>query len=321
MSWPNNLGKVKLITLSPDQTRIATVDINNVGKIWDLSKNNQGEFNTDKKEVLSISFSPDGKLIATGGKDGYVKLWNLSSGGMQLPQFKAHQDGVGIVNFSPDKDKQHIATVAENGDARILGISKEGISPIAELNDKDSVASIAFSSDSKLIVTGTTEGSVKLWDSLGNFKKVLANTDWGSIKTLIFSRDGKRIAALGTNGQAGVWEFSREQILKEIAKIDGVKILKMSEQQNNEIIATVGNDNKVKLWDMRGRQFNEFESKDSGNITAISFTPDGNSMAAAFDTGIVQFWQIQGLKELSDRGCKWLEDYRNTHPKETNICS
>ena len=68
----------KWFAFSPDGTILASVDRNNVVRLWDtINGELLSTFVGDKRDVWAIAFSPDGSLFASGGWDAFL-LWDVS---------------------------------------------------------------------------------------------------------------------------------------------------------------------------------------------------------------------------------------------------
>ncbi|NMG06346.1 caspase family protein [Brasilonema sp. UFV-L1] len=159
---------VQATAFAPSGNLLATGGIGGRIRLWNWKERQQilpNPIEANTTQTLSFVFSPEGNLLATAGLDGstgVVRLWNLS--GKKLAEFKDHQGTVSQVIFSPDGSL--LATAGLDGTARLWDLSGQ---QLAEFKGLDWVESMAFSPDTKQLVTvGFTYGtddSPGLWQA------------------------------------------------------------------------------------------------------------------------------------------------------------
>jgi WD40 repeat protein len=179
-SWSNLIsipvpnGGVRALSFSPDGQSIAAARVNGEVAIFDV---NSGQLkmsfgNIALDYIMSVAFSPDGRTIVTSGgsatnwHEGQVTLWDVQSGQM----LKVAKDGSRgeSVTFSPDGTK----VAAGNADGAVRVYSLPSLTLIAQSGPttfgnnnvhQGFVQSIVFSRDSKLLLSGSNDQSIKTW--------------------------------------------------------------------------------------------------------------------------------------------------------------
>jgi len=111
--------------------------------------------------VWWIAFSPDGQTLASTSGDSEFWLWRLadepSSQVVTLPG-EDRRPSLGAVAFSPDSQ-----ILATGGDALRLWRVADGALLCTLTGPRLSVASISFSADGSLLVSGSGDGTVRYW--------------------------------------------------------------------------------------------------------------------------------------------------------------
>lgn len=115
---------------------------------------------TMKHAITCISFSSDSELMACGTIEGEVGIWKLSTGKLIKSFTNVHQNGVTSVSFSADH--QSLLTTGFDNNVHILGMKSGRI--LKELRGHSSYVNCAIWLDESTILSGSHDGTVKLWD-------------------------------------------------------------------------------------------------------------------------------------------------------------
>ncbi|GAB4173015.1 MAG: hypothetical protein Fur006_02030 [Coleofasciculaceae cyanobacterium] len=111
--------------------------------------------------------------------------------------------------------------------------------------------------------------------------------------------------------QATYWVRERNYWQADNSYINSVSF-SPDRQPQDQIIATGGFDNTVKLWSLDGRKLNELRGHKQ-QITNVSFSPDGRMIVSASLDGIVKLWNRDGTF-LRDLNTKLIDKNRESVP-------
>ena len=149
---------VKSVSFSPDGKKIVSTGWESAVHIWDTVTGKQiCELSTPEANLSeSVSFSPDGKKIIESGNLEPIRIWNAET----FKLVGILDNGGTVAVFSPDGKR--IAT----GFYDIKVLDAETCNPVSEdlQGNKTPVQSLAFSPDAKKIVSGSVDGTVRMWD-------------------------------------------------------------------------------------------------------------------------------------------------------------
>jgi WD40 repeat protein len=260
-------------------------------------------------------FSPDGKLFAVSYDCGLVAVYNARS----LEEIVRLGDGppasgcTSLVVFSPDGrvlayGNGYSVKLWDTVARRDLGEPETD----ASLPDSvDQVEAVAFSRDGKILAIGDRSKQLVLWNI--STRKVLArlkgHDEW--ILALAFSPDGKRILSGGLDQTVRLWDFSSYQgdgrvngeKIKTFATLKGHTgwIRSINCSPTGRIIATVGSERTVKLWNQAaGRDFDTVEGDvvfSSPNLITKHVGEGSEASTNLFDLRggePAKFWTING---------------------------
>ena len=286
------------VTFSPNGKKLATADDFGTAQIWDISGKPLSKFKGYLGMFGDLSFSPDGQRIATAGDNGPARIWQSS--GEELIELTGTEGRAKQISFSPDG--QRLATVGEDGIARIWNNSGQQLAELKGHNGR--VGDVNFSPDGQYIGTAGEDGIAKIWDSSFQLVAELKSPS-SRLESISFSRYREYIATGQSNGIVTIWDFSGKQIAQLKGHVGSIKNLTFS--SDGQQLATVGEDGTVRVWDILGRQIAQFEN-------ALGLSLDG-SYVATFENDYLQLWRVQGLNDLLNSGCDWLQDYFVTHPE------
>jgi WD40 repeat protein len=166
------------VAFSPDGKTILTGSDDGTARIWDAQTGKeQASLKGHTGPVMSVCFSPDGKRFLTGGMDSTARIWDAQTGKEKVA-FRGPTGGIVSACFSPDgktvlaasghrsSDKYQIPDLLTNPllTARVWD-AETGQEVAAFRGHIQRLTSVAFSPDGKTILTGSKDGTARLWDA------------------------------------------------------------------------------------------------------------------------------------------------------------
>lgn len=154
--------------------------------------------NGHKGAITALTISPDGKLIVSGSEDTHLRIWNSVTGKVQAV-CAGHKSAISTVAVSPD-NRFIVSAEAGAGDDRPLVFKvwdSESGQRVRDFQEPhEGVTHIVFDADGKRVISGSSEGDVKIWDwETGAVERVI-ETHLGSAVTTLMPN--KRYALVGT---------------------------------------------------------------------------------------------------------------------------
>ena len=157
--------------------------------------------------ISALEFSPDGKKLVSGTLDGRVQMWDTETG-VELTPFFAGQ------NMDEAVNRDSITTLAFSSNGTLLAVGSNqkirllGSSQQPRLKEvPHSTESLAFSPDDTVLLAGLRNGSIELFDMTTGGKINTLNGHTSIVGTLVFSPDGKTLVSTGQDGTILVWDW------------------------------------------------------------------------------------------------------------------
>lgn len=223
---------------------------------------------------------------------------------VSFSEFPAHSKKVNSICF--DRNSKLFASAGKD---RILVCHSTSRSVKAIVFKSDCANSIAFSPDSKMLISGEEDGTIKLW-SLQT--KKLIDTLIGhqkAINSIAVHPNGKLIASGSDDRTIKLWSLkSRQPVCTLTGHTD--KVMSVSFSYDGKILASSGdiNDKTVKLWFLNEDRTTTLKGHSDwfGGIYSIAFSPDNKLIASGSKDKTIKLWQVATGREIMS-----LEDHND----------
>lgn len=312
---------VNCINFSSDGKLILTGSLDRTVRLWRAASDkllSRKQLSTGS--ISSMAFSPDGRLLLAVSNSYTADLWEAQSGKL-LSTLKYHTDI--HYNFLNVMTSPHYASISRmafhpaggkvligysDGIAKMWETSREkakawwwGTKPIAELQGHSGeIESLAFSPDGRLILTGSSDGTVCLWKfesmkawlGLIRHDKPLVNKsykDW--VRCVAFSPNGK-LALTAEGGIIHVWDVMTGNELRNLQEKDTVISVAFSGDSRHILAGYFSG--TVRLWEIYSSKLLTTMRGHAEGVSGVAFAPQGD-LALTYDRGgRVFFWQTRG---------------------------
>ncbi len=156
-------------------------------------------------------------------------------------------------------------------------------------NVRNAARSLAFSSDGLLALSGSSNGSVDIWDvRSGRLIRTLSGHR-NEILAVAFMSDGRQVMSASSDNTVKLWDTATGRLLRSVqlaGQTDSLMAMAISPDGSRILSGT--NISDVKLWDAAtGRLLKTFKSE---SIFAVVFSADGTR--AASSGSHVSVWDV-----------------------------
>jgi WD40 repeat protein len=205
----------------------------------------------------------------------------------QLTRFG--RGGVGGVAWSPDGQ-----TLAVYGMAGIwLYDASNLVAPPQLLNGHEQeVTSVAYSRDGAVLVSGSQDASVRVWDAAGQ-EKLLTTVqgNFGQTRAAI-SPDGT-VIAMSMSGDLYLRDAETGTELFAMPKAHSNGITEIAFSPDGRFVATSPSDKTAKLWNAADLALFADLQGHSSYVNSVAFSPDGRLLATGSSDKTMRLWRTQ----------------------------
>ena len=217
-----------------------------------------------------MAFSPDGKTLAIIDYENQLRFWDIKDaifkGTIQL------DDSLSRMIYSPDGE-----TIAGVSSEEIVLVDLKSKSTTVLKGHWKNIYSLAFSPDSKVLVTGANDATIRIWNLGTNksSKPILAHE--GSVTRVAFSPDGSHIASAGSyeDGTIALWDDSG----KEVQRIQNAyenSVVGLQFSDDGKSLLCVNASAQFTIWDMGTETIIMDMVLAEPNDTTVNSTPENN---------------------------------------------
>ena len=160
---------------------------------------------------------------------------------------------------------------------------------------QDGLLGAEFSPDGSLVVTSSSDGSARVWDSdSGALLATLAHED--QVLGASFSGDGKRVVTASSDGTARLWDARTGNSEGVLGGHDGW-VTSAFFGPRDRFLVTASDDGQARIWDpAEARELARLSDHD-GPVTVASFGPEGRILTASSD-GTARIWDARSGEAL-----------------------
>ena len=182
--------------------------------------------------------------------------------------------------------------------AMLAAASRPGIASLTGHTDR--VHAVAFSPDGHTLLSGSYDGTARLWNMATHRQIGAPLNGHGEVYSVAFSPHGNVVATGAEDTMVRLWDVAtHRQIGAPLNGHDG-EINAVAFSPDGKILATGGaDDGVVRLWNATThRQIGAPLLGHSGVVYSVAFSHDGKVLASGAADGTVRLWDVASHRQI-----------------------
>jgi len=302
------------LKIDPATKRLYSAGRDSVVRIWstdvDSFKNDpyiaSMEHHTDW--VNDIVLSCNGKILLSASSDTTVKVWNAHRG-FCMSTLRTHKDYVKTLAYASHKEQ-----VASGGlDKQIfvwdvntltaLTSTRNTVTASNVNGSKCSIYSLAMNDSGSVLVAGSTEKVLRLWDPRTGekFRKLKGHTD--NVKSLTMNSDGTQIVSASSDGTIRLWSVGQQRCVATMRHQHDEGVWCVASDDDLATIFSSGRDGRVVCTDLTDPEFGSYlVCKEESPVVKLEIGRAANDklIYCASTSSSINAWQIKPPPEVDE---------------------
>ncbi|PVF95978.1 WD40 repeat-like protein [Serendipita vermifera] len=157
------------------------------------------------------------------------------------------------------------------------------------------VLSVAFSPDGRQIASGSSDYTIRLWDSkTGQQTGEPLQGHTLSVYSVAFSPDGQQIASGSVDKTIRRWDAKTTQPIGEPLQGHTGFVFSVAFSPDGQRIVSGSTDKMIQLWDAKtGQPIGEPLQGHTSSVLSVAFSPDGQQIASGSDDKTIRLWDAK----------------------------
>jgi WD40 repeat protein len=309
---------VSALAFSADGRYVLSGSMDGTAYIWATDKSEPVRLLDDGKAHRTIDYgmrgvvsqpigilfgwlSSDGQRALTVRDDESARLWDTRTG-TELRRFKGDAERHLTVRFAAVSADGKRAVALGDNLALLWDFERDKQTQF--VGHADWVNSAAFSANGGLVLTGSNDGTARLWDASSGAALMHLKRRVFGVSAVAMSRDGRRFLSGGANGSTHVWDLASPRKPRLLEGHYG-KVLAIALASNGRRAITGGHDATTRVWDTdKATEETQLKRQDSP-VSSVAISADGRSAITCNYHHQTTLWDLEvrkRIQRLSDTG-------------------
>ena len=249
--------------------------------------------------IFDILFSSDGNNVLTLGSDNSIRLWDRD--GAEIAKISiADETHFSQTDFVPTQQK--ITSLDGERTLRLWNYSGRETAQFEAANGKTEITKFIHSSTGDHLITGATDGNIRIWNLDGDVLKELDGHE-GSVADITIDEDDEYLISVGDDNTARLWDIEKGEQLLNIRGTSGTEkphsISQAHVVARKKRIIVNESYGLVRILDFEGKEIKKLQI--DSEYVQIHVNPERNFLAISEFNGNILLidWDGNKISEIS----------------------
>ena len=285
--WQAHNDWICSIALSSDGQTLASAGKDRVINLWHpQTYEHQGTLHGHQGTVWSLVFSPKEPILLSAGSDRSIHIWDYQ-GQKLVKHLHGHHDAVFALQFSTDG--RYLASGGADQHIRLWDM--ERCTPHYTINAHTHwIRSLLFCHATHDLISISSDRSLRVWEVMGGRLRHQIQGHDGVVWDLAISTNDHTLISCGEQQPVTIWELGPEP-RHGYGLPDETKDCKAIAYSPHGHVLAIAKAHTIQLWPLQEGQPQTYLNDAQGWIRAISFSPDGQWIAACGEDHGIYVWE------------------------------
>ena len=298
MTLRGHQGYVNGVSFSPDGKRIVSGSSDNTAKVWDATTG--AEVMTLRghgDRIQSVAFSSDGTRVISASFDKTIKMWDAAID-HELTTLHAREH---VCSVAVSPDGRWIGSVGKTVKLWQVASGAEVMTLRCHGDSSNSpwmpVASMAFSRDSKRIISSSWDKNIKIYDVTTGDELMTLCGHQDTVCSVAVALDGRRIASGSFDSTVKVWDAVDGADVMTLRGHDD-DVYSVAFSPDGQRIVSGSKDKTVRVWDVANGEEMMILRGHAGGVHSVAFSSAGERIVSGSGDKTIKIWDANTGVEL-----------------------
>ncbi|XP_053962299.1 WD repeat-containing protein 48 homolog isoform X1 [Anastrepha ludens] len=291
---------VNALQLDPNNGKLYSAGRDAIIRVWNTRTESTEKYIQSMEHhndwVNDIVLCCNGRNLISASCDTTVKVWNAHKG-FCMSTLRTHRDYVQALAYA--RDREQVASAGldkaiflwDVNTLTALTASNNTVTTSSLTGSKDSIYSLAMNPSGTVIVSGSTENMLRIWDPRTCTRSMKLRGHTENVRALVVSPDGNQVVSGSSDGTIKVWNLGQQRCIQTIhVHKEGVWALLMSE--NFQYVISGSRDKNIIVTELRNPSNSVLVCEERAPVLSLGYNIDKTGVWATTWNSDVRCWKL-----------------------------